>query len=126
MASAKGTREAGAALRAAEKELAAARLAQEKRAADEERERLRLIEIARGQADKSIKTWEKLITEVRAAWTMIAAYSADLDDLPAISPFFERTLDRELDDLRQQLEWLDKRLHPGGRNPLRQGSVIDV
>jgi hypothetical protein len=122
----KGTREAGAALRAAEKELDAARLAQEKRAAEDERERLRLIEIARKQADLSIKTWEKLIAEVRAAWTLIAAYSSDLDDLPAISAAFERILDRELDELRQQLDWLDKRLHPGGHNPIRQGSVIEV
>lgn len=126
MVNSKGTREASAALRAAEKELDAARLDQEKRAAEDERERLKLIEIARAQADKSIKTWDKLISEVRAAWTMIAAYSADLDDLPAISPSFERMLDRELGDLSQQLEWLDKRLHPGGHNVVSQGSVIDV
>ena len=126
IAGGKGTREARAALTAAEKELEAARLAEEKRAIEEERERLRLIEVARGQADKSVKTWDKLIAEVRAAWTIIAAYSANLDDLPAINASYERILDRELNELQQQLEWLDKRLHPGGRNPLRQGSVIDV
>lgn len=126
VASNRGVRQAGAALREAERELDAARLDQERRAADDERERLRMIEIARKQASQSIKTWDKLITEVRAAWTIIAAYSRDLDDLPAINPAFERLLDRELDELRDQLLWIDKRLHPGGHNPVQQGTVIDV
>lgn len=127
VASDKGVREARAALRAAERELDAARLDDEKRAAEQERDRLKLIEVARSQADKSIKTWDKLAAEVRAAWTIIAAYSANLDDLPAINAAFERILDRELDELRQQMDWLDKKLHPGGgRNPVKAGTIIDV
>lgn len=126
VADSKGLRQAEAALRAAERELDAARLDEERRAAEQERDRLRLIEVARNQADKSIKTWDKLTAEVRAAWTIIAAYSANLDDLPAINQAFERILDRELEELRQQMEWLDKRLHPGGHNPIRQGTVIEV
>jgi ParB-like chromosome segregation protein Spo0J len=127
VASDKGTREAKSALRAAEKELEAAILDEEKRQADEEKERLRLIEVARQQADKSIKTWDKLIIEVRAAWTVIAAYTTFLDDLPAINPSFERILGRELEELRRQMDWLEDRLYPGRNHvPVQERSFIDV
>lgn len=127
LADRKDLRQAEALLRAAEKESEAARLAQEKREADEEKERLRLIELSRSQADKSVKTWDKLTQEIRAAWTIIASYSQVFDDLPAVHPSFVRMLDRELDQLRQQLDWFDKRLHPEGRNPIqKRAGVIDV
>jgi ParB-like chromosome segregation protein Spo0J len=126
VANEKGVREAKAALTAAEKELDAARLAQEKWEADAEKERLKLIEVARGQASKSIKTWDKLIAEVRGAWTIIAAYSSYLGDLPAINPAYERMLDRELDELRQQLEWFDKRRFPHGKTTPIAANYIDV
>jgi hypothetical protein len=119
-------REAGTALRAAEKELEAARLAREKEEADAERDRLKLIEAARRSADTSIKTWEKLANEVRVAWTIIAAYSKVIDELPAIHPAFERTLDRELDELRNQMDRLDRRRHPNGKSTPVQAGFIDV
>jgi hypothetical protein len=126
VADSKELREAGSAVRAAERELEAIRADKAKRAADDERERLRLIEAGRKHIDTSIRTWDKLIAEVHAAGELIAGYSAHLADLPAISPSYERILDRELDDLRLYLDHLDKKLHPGGHNPVQQGAVIDV
>ena len=123
----KGDRQALAVLHAAERELDAALRDRDRREVDEEKERLRLAEIARDQAHKSIKAWENLTVEVHAAWVAIASYVNILDDLPALRPSTQRILDRELDELRQQMDWLDKRLHPGGnRNPLREGAIIDV
>ena len=112
---------------AAERELDAAQRDRDRREVDEEKERLRLVEIARDQAHKSVKAWDTLIVEVRASWTVIASYMNILDDLPALRPSTERILDRELDELRQQMKRLDRHLHPGGnRNPLREGAIIDV
>jgi hypothetical protein len=126
LADRKGVRQADALLRAAEKELEAAEVAEQQRAADEEKERLRLIEVARSQADKSVKTWDKLIAEMRAAWTVIAAYMEVFGDLPAIHPSYERMLDREMAELQRQLDWFDRRLHPDGHRPVTKGSWIDV
>ncbi len=126
LADRKGTRQAEALLRAAEKELEAAEAAEQQRAAEEEKERLRQIEVARGQADKSVKTWDKLIDEMRGAWTVIAAYMEVFGDLPAIHPSYERMLDREMAELQRQLDWFDRRLHPDGHRPVTKGSWIDV
>lgn len=126
LADRKGMRQAEAVLRAATKEVEAAEAAEQQRAADEEKERLRLIEVARAQADKSIKTWDKLIEELRAAWTVIAAYMQVFGDLPAIHPSYERMLDRELAELQRQLDWFNQRLHPSGRHPVTRGDAIDV
>lgn len=126
LADRKGVRQAEVLLRAAEKELEQAEAAEQQRAADEEKERLHQIEVARGQADKSVKTWDKLIVELRAAWTVIAAYMEIFGDLPAIHPSFERMLDRELAELQRQLDWFNHRLHPEGHRPVTRGSVIDV
>lgn len=126
LAERKGVRQAEVLLRAAEKEVEAAEAAEQQRKVDEEKERLRLIDVARSQADKSVKTWDKLIEELRAAWTVIAAYMEVFGDLPAIHPSYERMLDRELAELERQLDWFNKRLHPAGQRPVTRGSVIDV
>jgi hypothetical protein len=131
IADGKGLRAALAALAAVERDLEAAHLAAEKREAAAERERLRLLEAARDSADTSIKTWEKLAAEVNAAWRVIAAYALIVDDLPAINPVFERTLGRELAELRRYLDRLEAKLYPGRqpgqeRESVRAGTIIDV
>jgi hypothetical protein len=119
-------REVAQLLKEVEKEEAATIAAREKQEAEEEKERLRMIEVARNQADKSLKTWNKLVDEVRGAWVIIAAYSKVFDDLPPLHSSYVRRLDRELIELRQQMEWFDRRLHPLEERGIRKGVIIDI
>lgn len=122
----KQDREVARLLREVEKEEEALRLAQEKREAENDKQRLRVIEVARSQAEKSIMAWDVLIDEVRNSWVMIATYSKVFDDLPAIHPSFCRMLDREIVELRQQLDWFERRLHPPEEPTLHRDTVIDL
>jgi hypothetical protein len=122
----KGTREAEKVLRAAERELEAARLDEERREAEAEKTRLKMVEITRNQASQSIKTWEIFIAEIRATRTILMTYAQMYDDLPPVRAAFVRTFDRELQALRQQLEWFDNKLRHRHNGGISRGSVIDV
>jgi hypothetical protein len=124
----KVSRRAQAALHAAEREVEAAQLAQEKREAEAERERLRRVEVGRGQVVTAIKSYDTLIRELRAGRDIVTTYLRLLDDLP-MSEATARTLDRELDEWRHVLAAVDKRLHPervDGREAVPRGVVIDA
>jgi hypothetical protein len=115
-------------LKAAEKELNAALAAEEKREVEAQKERLRLAELARDQATKSVKYWEDLRGWVEACSDVLGIYWRDFDDLPPVSMAQVRLLDRALDDLRGQLHRFDVKLHPHGHNRMSQHGegVIDV
>jgi hypothetical protein len=108
----KATRQAKSALDLAEKEVKAAMTDREKREAEAERERVRMMEAARKHVSTSMKTWETMIKEVKLAWGLIAAYRQVIDDLPPVISAHKRQLDRELQTLRQQMDWLHYKLHP--------------
>lgn len=122
----KGRRDTQALLRALEKDEQADQLAAERRAADLERERLRMIEIRRDQAAKSVDVWDRLITETKAYRAILATYLPLVNDLPATHASFIRSLDREMQVVRSQLAFFEDRLRSRDNGGLRKGNIIDV
>lgn len=124
----KEARRAVAAVRAAEKELNAAIAAEEQRQVESQKERMRLAELARDQAVKSVKYWEDLTGWITSATEVLAIYFRDFDDLPPIMPGQVRLLDQALEDLRGQLHRFEVKLHPdGGPTPIAQrADIIDI
>jgi hypothetical protein len=124
----KGWREALAVVRAVDKEDEAARLAEEKRVADEEKERVRMLELSRSTRGKSIKAWEALTTELRTSREILVHFSRLLDDLPAVDPAFVYLLDKELQGLQRQIDRLEDKLRGRikGGTGLSKGAVIDA
>jgi len=117
-------------IRQIEKEIRDAERWTEKEQARRAKEELKLDEIERDRPFTAIRYFEQFNKSVKAANKVIGAYSKEYKEMaelaPQLSQLWESSLDRELDDMKGLLHRLEKRRHPGGRNPLNFGDIIDA
>jgi hypothetical protein len=111
---------------AAEKELAAAEDWDAKRAADAEKEALRVAELTSRLAGQSLKYWEEVDKAIDATTEVLARLLREFDNFPPVIPGQMRKIDRALDRLTAQIHRYEVRLHPVGRNYREFEGVIDV
>jgi hypothetical protein len=119
LASLKGARKAASVAKAWQVEA-------ERAAVEAEREEQRLAEAARKQIGKAREYWPELHRQLDAFTKLIAVYFREFDDLPSPESYELRLLDGAFESLRTAIDRFDKKLHPGGKNRLRQGKVIDL
>jgi hypothetical protein len=119
LADMKGGRKMAATVKAWEAEAEAARV-------EAEREEQRVAKVAREQLGKARDYWPELQRQIDAFTKLIGTYFRDFDDLPFPEPYELRLLDGALENLSGGIDRFEKKLHPGGKNRLRRGNVIDI
>jgi hypothetical protein len=119
LADIRGARKAAATVKAWQAEAERAQV-------EAEREEQRLAEAARKQIGKAREYWPELQRQLDAFTKLLAIYFRDFDDLPSPQPYELRLLDGAFENLRTGMDRFEKKLHPGGRNRLRRGTIIDI
>jgi ParB-like chromosome segregation protein Spo0J len=73
-----------------------------------------------------VEHWTETLKALKKAGEVIAILTRDFDEIPSPRQAHRRMLDTELNQLKMLIRHIELRLHPEGKNPLKEGEVIDA